>query len=374
MRILFISHNAHRAGAQLLLLNFLKWLKTHHKNIDFEILMGGKGALLQDFEKIAKTYLIDTRAVQNGKLVKINNQIKNKRIYKTINKTKFDLFYSNTILNGDLLKNINIGKAKVVCHVHEMNYWITKAGDENINFIKEITTIFFSASNAVKNILTETYEIPSSKIKPVYVPVDTKKIINEGSKNSLTTQLGLNKSAILIGACGTESFRKGKDWFLPIAVQVLEQKKNENLHFVWIGGKTSEDLLFDLKRCGYKNNIHFIEQLPDAYTYFNEFSIFLMLSREDPFPTVNLEAGIWETPILCFENTGGTIELIEDKCGFAVPYANLTAMTNKIVYLLENETERKEMGKNLKEKILANYDIEIIGSKMVRLIQQHLNT
>tara|TARA_R110002072_G_scaffold117281_14_gene248283 strand:+ start:14679 stop:15803 length:1125 start_codon:yes stop_codon:yes gene_type:complete len=373
MKILFISHNAHRAGAQLLLLNFIRWLKAHHKNIDLEILMGGKGALLKEFEQLAKTYLVDTGALKKGNLSRLTNQIKNKKRINTINKNTYDLYYSNTILNGELLRMLNTGSTPVICHVHEMDYWISKAGAENIDLIKEKTSYFFSASKAVKSILTASYEIPESKIVPVYVPIDIKKILSVNQKQSLRSYLGLDKNTILIGACGTESFRKGKDWFIPIAVQVLEQTKNEKLHFVWIGGKNSAELQFDLNRCGYKNNIHFIEQLPDAHTYFNELSLFLMLSREDPFPTVNLEAGIWETPILCFFNTGGTNELIEDGCGFAVPYANLSAMTDKIIYLLANETERKLTGKRLKDKIIAKYDIEIIGSEMVRLIKQKIN-
>src|SRR5690606_31902355 len=102
----------------------------------------------------------------------------------------------------------------------------------------------------------------------VYVPVDTKKILNGDYNKSLKKHLDLDKNAVLIGACGNESFRKGKDWFIPTAVQVLGSTKNKNFHFVWIGGKTSDELLFDLERCGFKNNIHFIEQLPDAHTYF----------------------------------------------------------------------------------------------------------
>jgi len=368
MKILFISHNAHRAGAQLVLLNFLGWLKKQPLSIEFEILFADGGILLEDFKKLTTVHKLHNIKKNTGYLKKQLYQKRNKQLYISLNKKKFSLFYSNTIMNGAILENLNLQKTPVITHIHELNYWIEKAGKCNLETVKRISDFYFSASKSVKDNLVNRHQIQKDKITPVYVPIDIDKLTNSKNKKSIKNHLGLPKDAIIIGACGTESFRKGKDWFIPIAVNVLQKYKVREVHFVWIGGKHNEELQFDLDRCGFAKQIHFIEQLPDACQYFNEFSMFLMLSREDPFPTVNLEAGIWGAPVLCFDNTGGATELIADNAGILVPYANVSAMAKKIIYLLNNEIVRYEMGMRLKKKIMNQFDIDAVGGKMLEEI------
>ena len=55
--ILFVSHDATRAGAPIALLHFLRWFKTNG-NRPFSVLPGG-GELVADFEKLADTWPID---------------------------------------------------------------------------------------------------------------------------------------------------------------------------------------------------------------------------------------------------------------------------------------------------------------------------
>jgi hypothetical protein len=54
--ILFVSHDANRAGAQILLLRFLKLLK-YDKDFTFSILLKSGGIIENEFKEIAKTYL-----------------------------------------------------------------------------------------------------------------------------------------------------------------------------------------------------------------------------------------------------------------------------------------------------------------------------
>ena len=53
--ILFVSHDANRAGAQILLLRFLKLLKNH-PDFKFSILLKEGGIIEKEFEEIAQSY------------------------------------------------------------------------------------------------------------------------------------------------------------------------------------------------------------------------------------------------------------------------------------------------------------------------------
>ena len=58
-RILFISNDARRAGAQLLLIGFLRWLKERDTTICFDILLADGGELEPDFQDLGAVYRWD---------------------------------------------------------------------------------------------------------------------------------------------------------------------------------------------------------------------------------------------------------------------------------------------------------------------------
>jgi glycosyltransferase involved in cell wall biosynthesis len=94
-----------------------------------------------------------------------------------------------------------------------------------------------------------------------------------------------------------------------------------------------------------------------------------MLSRDDPFPVVNLEVASIGIPIVCFENSGGTPELIADGCGFAVPYGNIHEYAEKICYIISHPKLRKEMSEIAINTIKTKYDIEIIAAQIINKIK-----
>ena len=59
MKILFIGHDAFRAGAQLLLLQFLQWIKVKRSDIEFEIILGKGGELSNDYAKVGHVYIFE---------------------------------------------------------------------------------------------------------------------------------------------------------------------------------------------------------------------------------------------------------------------------------------------------------------------------
>ena len=372
-KILFISHDANRAGAQLLLLELITYFKNN-SNLELEILLKNDGELYKQFKEIAPTYrwkLKSTTIPTINPFLRKLESFYHFFLILYLKKRKFTLIYNNTFTNGNLLHNLSLLNLPVITHVHELNYWIAKCGEKNLLYNKKYSLKYIAASNAVKMNLVDNLKISENRIEIIYEFIDFEKLVLNQSKNSLRNILKIPYKSTIVAACGAEKWRKGKDLFIPIAIQVLKST-GHNVHFVWIGGKIDEELFFDIKNSGFEKKIHFIEHMPNVNYFFSDFDIFLMLSRDDPFPIVNLEAGALGKPVLCFEGTGGSPELLQEFPDFIVPYLDLKAMADKILYLIENTDIKNRTGQMLKEKIRRLYDIKNIAPSILNSIKKPL--
>lgn len=174
---------------------------------------------------------------------------------------------------------------------------------------------------------------------------------------------------------GTNEWRKGFDLLIPLVTLYFQRFPSANVYFVWKGFRQDKHNsffdLYDHERSVYKNRILLLPHDEHSIAQMACFDIHLLLSREDPYPLVVLEAASFGIPTVCFADAGGTPEFVEDDCGFVIPYANLNAMAEKINVLVTDVALRNEMGLNCREKLVSRHDkkealkniIEIILSK-----------
>lgn len=371
MKVLFIGHNAHPAGAQLLLLRYLQWLSVNRKEIEIHILLMKPGPLMEAYKRTGTFYLFPNNKSTRNPFLKIYIARKQVKLIRRLLKENFDTIYSNTILNASILEKLAVSGTPIITHVHEMRFWFDQLSWKEIELLKKHTNYFFTASRAVSETLEEMGIVKSEKTLPVYVFVDDQFRLKKKEQFSLKKYLDLPPDVILVGACGSEDFRKGKDWFIPISIGVLSKSLDLNVHFVWIGGGANDEMEFDMRQSEFEDRIHFIDHLSHAHLYFHELSLFLMISREDPFPIVNIEAGIHAIPIISFLNNGGTQELLEDDPFLLVPYGNIPMMSDRIFSILTDSNMLYEKGKFIQAKIKNHYTMnhvsEIITNKVIEI-------
>jgi hypothetical protein len=58
-KVLFLSHDASRTGAQILLLNLVRWLKIN-SDISFQIMLRNRGVLERESRGLARVWNIKT--------------------------------------------------------------------------------------------------------------------------------------------------------------------------------------------------------------------------------------------------------------------------------------------------------------------------
>jgi glycosyltransferase involved in cell wall biosynthesis len=383
MNILFVSHDANRAGAQLFLLSIMKYLKQ--KGVEMQLLLLGGGVLEAEFAEICQNHFWpNSNPQQKGlkkalsKLVKSQNETDaNQQLLKNLRNENFDYIYANTIASAHVLPKLTeFVNASLLAHIHELEFSIQLYSQKNDReFLFKHAAKIISCSKAVAENIIENHGVSPQKIEVIHSFVDNESILNriESTDNQAIKQkYNLPETGFLIGGCGNAEWRKGIDVFLQVINQILNTS-NENCHFVWIGvkkeGEYFEQISYDTTKMGIGDKITFIEQTPDAVELINCLDIFTIVSREDPFPLVMLEAALAQKTMIGFDKTGGCSEFIEEDAGIIVPYLNTFSMASSIIKLFLNQSFAKQLGQKAKDKVLNKYSFENSVLKIESLLR-----
>lgn len=365
-KLLFVSHDANRAGAQILLLRFLRLLKNH-PDYQFSVLLKEGGIIENEFEALTTTYFWK-KETNVGIIRKIANKFFNKNkqdneaVIKILVEQKFDLVISNTVTNGNLLEALAILKVPMITYVHELEMGIQQyTSPEEFQKTLSFSKSFIACAASVKQNLIENHAIDVIQISvlPSLLPDSALSFkSSEHHKNELKNKYNIPQNAFLIGGMGTVDLRKGVDIFLQTAHKLKQQP---DIYFLWVGGQSNEIeykfFQIDKDRLGLTNVI-FQTSITNPLDYIDAFDVFFVSSREDPYPLVVLEAAMLAKPILCFDKAGGAKDFVEHDCGFVTEYLNVDAIVEKIKLLKDNPNLVKNLGDAARSKALERHNQE----------------
>jgi glycosyltransferase involved in cell wall biosynthesis len=173
----------------------------------------------------------------------------------------------------------------------------------------------------------------------------------------------IENSEFVIGGCGLQEWRKGPDLFVQVAKVFKETYLNAKVRFVWVGGEGgfTNQLNYEAELLGMVDSVEFVGEVANPSEYFSTFDIFLLTSREDPFPLVVLEAIAETTPVLGFEGVGNIENVINVISENLIEYLDVSAVAHRIWYYYNNEIHRLNHGQLLHEnlqKIKLDYSEE----------------
>ena len=382
-RILFLSHDATRTGAPVVLLSFIKWLKAN-TDFRFAILLRGSGPLESEFSALGSTVSLAPKelwATRPGRIISrffsVEAWEQARLIQKAFAAQHYDLIYSNTITNGNVLRCLGKHDRPTITHVHEMDYWIRRSGKENLAQVKHHTSNYIAASEAVREHLVSSCGICNDQITVVKEFIETlPPLPSSNDRLRARKALGIPEQAFVIGACGAEYWRKGRDLVVHLLVALKRQNISYPVHFVWVGGSATDEqsyeMTFDLRKAGVYSSVHFTGEVTNVFEYYASFDVFVLLSRNDPFPLVCLEAAAMGIPILCFEGAGGIPEFVEEDCGFVVPYLDLDAMAAKASLFHLKPELKLNYGRTARQKVSQGYTVNILAPKLLSVIEEQL--
>lgn len=377
--LLFLSHDASRTGAPIFLLNFLRWLRRN-RNVNFRVLTGRPGALTADF---AATGTVDSIEPSDALWYKAMRRLQLQHRYDsghlsrlrgTLLGEDISLIYVNSVASASMIDLFSSVNCPVICHVHELDWAIRALGVENLTRLEKRRPLYIAVSQVVKKGLVESYGIPADRIVVIhgFVPgPQNDEIDPENAGETIRRRLGISREAELVCACGSIESRKGTDLFLQVASKVVQEYRTTPVHFVWVGGTPDKvaAMRSQVANSALKDVVHFVGRTSDTEIYFKASKVFLLTSREDPFPLVVMEAAQSGNPTVCFADSGGAPEFVERDAGFVVPDFDVSVMADRVIELLSSPVLRDRMGQTAKQKVTSLYNIEVGAAKIAAVIQ-----
>lgn len=192
----------------------------------------------------------------------------------------------------------------------------------NYNKKKEIFTApknltIVTPSNWLNNLVKNSF-MKNNEIVTIHNGIDLS--IFKPTISDIRKKLGLEKKFIILGVSSLWTKKKGFDEYVE-----LSQRLNEDEVIILVG--VSDKQIKNLP-----NNIIGISKTADANELSQIYSsadVFVNLTLEDNYPTVNLEAIACGTPVITYD-TGGSIESIDSKCGYIVEKKDINEIYNKV--------------------------------------------
>jgi glycosyltransferase involved in cell wall biosynthesis len=156
--------------------------------------------------------------------------------------------------------------------------------------------------------------------------------------------------------------------FLQVARIVAERAAGADVHFAWVGGENGDPysiwLAHDVETLGLGNKVHFLGAKPDVTPYLAGADIFLLPSREDPFPLVALAALASAVPVIAYSGAGGAEEILADGAGIIVPYVDAAAMAQATADLITEPHRRRSIGQRGASKFDEQYTIDMFLKRL----------
>ncbi|MEO7209373.1 MAG: glycosyltransferase family 4 protein, partial [Chitinophagaceae bacterium] len=337
-----ISNDASLTGAPIMLLHLLKFIRENNL-WEIHILLNRGGPLEERFKSMGETIILkpDGYTKEKNKLkktvMKMRMTLKKSRL--TLSSSAYDFVFNNTIANGSLVRIFHKKNIPVITFVHELENVISffsKNGEAQKTFL--YSSLFIAPSKIVRENLLQNHQIPTEKICTLnyYFPGYDVEMAEQDKKN--LTALFLKKYKIpenkfLVFAMGTADVRKGFDYFVEICAMVT--KREPSIHFVWLGNFTDALFESDMKNLiadrKLEQKINITGKVPFDKNNLMPANIFVLTSREDPYPLVVLDAAFLQVPAISFDGAGGAPEFIEDDAGWLIDDFSLPKFAEKII-------------------------------------------
>jgi glycosyltransferase involved in cell wall biosynthesis len=375
LNVLAIGHDASLTGAPLLLLSYLREASKKNFNMTFRALIFDGGMLSSDFSDEVETLILlnskSPATFLSRLLQKFSQGLRDPDITNNILRKWLRLHPSPNVIYVNTVASISgLRKVKkclsvippVVIHVHELEWLLLKYQDQD-NIKEELQNAFkiIVPSVAVATALENTFGIAMSQIEIIHewlcMPIKPNEY-RARFRLKVRRELGLSSSDILCITVGKVQWRKGSDLMPMIAKKCT--KASPLMHLAWVGTCTDDERLqqnLEKNKMGL-SRLHWVNEQQDPYPYFAAADLYILPSREDPYPVAMVEAALFGLPIICFEQGGGAPEFIRSGCGIAIPYLEVDQFASAILALSSDPRKRALMGRIGVKHVLESHTVQ----------------
>ncbi len=350
-RIVVVTHDAHPHGAQYLALHIVREL---HESFGFQIdiVILGEGILEERFALYGKVHKL-VRADHRGSQAKALARDLAEHAHHAI---------ANTTVAGLFAQTLNEAGMDVVSLVHEMPGVIKRQGlQPHVKaMVSSARKIIFPAEKVRDGFrLFAAVDDQKALLKPQGLFTRSRfrgRINRDEPRRLLRERLGVTSDAKVVLAIGYGDHRKGIDLFVDMGMRILDQM--QNAHFVWVGHFDADmeaSARLAIAKGGQEGHFHFPGLDFDTDVYYAGSDAYALTSREDPFPSVVLEALSVGTPVVAFSGTGGSEEILSKGCGVLVDQIDAGAFADALLGILMQPKLASSLGQIGRDLVQQEY-------------------
>lgn len=332
--ILFVAHSAQQGGAPMLGCNIIENLRR--KGYSFVIILMEPGPLYEEYNELGYVFM----PLSRYDLKRFLNRLKkNKTIRHCL---------ANSSLTGEYAEVISQCGLDIVTLVHEMDKTILSCCvlnylEDAMEYSKKIVFPSSVVLNSCIKLLKKDY-LNKVDIRPqgIYRWPMVEFVNKSRAKQVLAERLGIDSSRNTILNIGSTISRKGFDLFVEAC-----RLDTTNI-YIWVG--VTDNKYYDevmRKVGGIPDNfipVPFLDNPADLRVFYEGADVLAMTSREDPFPSVVMEAFSLGTPVVAFDKCGGFVDIIKNnETGVLCEEPKTDNLIEGIRLILEDKTKYKFM-------------------------------
>tara|TARA_B100001059_G_scaffold113776_3_gene113952 strand:- start:1319 stop:3811 length:2493 start_codon:yes stop_codon:yes gene_type:complete len=342
--ILFVGHDAHLAGSQMLLLEMFRMARECSSMEPMALLLGD-GALESEYQKLVSTCNI-LPMLEAG--IDVDAAIKSAILAAP---RRPDVVICSTVATAAAARICRSLDMPVLHLINELPTTVESNGWEDLVLdIGSSARRMIFVSDFSRRAFIDGFNLDTDRcevVHPGWLGDGPSSSDRDRVRQKIRRELSLPDDALIVLGCGQIHPRKGVDLFIQVAASVLADPGRSRVHFVWIGDGSIEDRRWvdhDAASLACHENIHLISSRPDIQPYFEAADIYVLSSREDPYPIVCVQAMAADLPVIAFDRIGGAPEAIVDGTGLVVPFLDVEKMADGVKSLIDDSDRRLAMG------------------------------
>jgi glycosyltransferase involved in cell wall biosynthesis len=363
-KILLVGHDAHCFGAQILLLRIGQKLSRQF-GIEVSYLLpqeawndGYQGEILDSYKSVGPVHVI-----KPGDPALAN-------VLMDMKLRGYEAAITNTALTGTFVSKLKEAGFRVVSLIHEMPALMN---ERNLSYpageIARLSDVVVFPANTVKSGFTKIAGLVRGKVLIRPQGLYSSELLQvPAGENGLRKELGLPVDSKIILGVGYADLRKGIDRFVATALSICSD--NPKVYFLWVGRISPEATnwyMHEIAESGLQEQIRLLGPRDDVARFYAASQVFYLSSREDPFPSVVLEAMAMGLTVVGHAGCGGCDDLIE-RHGLLVqsrdPRQAATIIANA---LAQKPATLKKRTDAQRAEITENYDFESYAFELIKL-------
>lgn len=365
-----VTHDLHPYGAQRVALSLAReWTLSHQRHV--EVITCGGGALSAAARRLAPvTALGEHWRHQRRSLSNIVPLLRRAGVRAAI---------TNTVITGNYCRDLDAAGIPTVSLIHEMPSLITKEGVAPQLLLahqhaKHVVYPHAAVFNGISNSFPDLPNWDRVKIIPQGLEtVNPYRANKSGARDRVRSMLRIAPDSRLALAVATGDRRKGIDLFLDAALVASQREDIDPVQFLWIGPLNDADIAEwsqrnDARVISSIPNLHWLDFQTDTAVFYAAADVFVLTSREDPFPFVVLESLDAGVPVAAFTGSGGGAELASRGCGINVSEMSGAAMARALNDYLANDVLRYRDGHRGTEIIDTEYRVGRYAQQLLDLV------